>query len=97
MSNSFHAVTNLLQRWDARGAETGNPAFKEAADDLVAEFTPDKSKQSDPDAVIFHEHRPIFSEMGILAMSTDGHEVTFSTAAFVQLAKLLEEAKAARG
>lgn len=89
MSTSHKVGTfyvNMMRKFN----ETQNPIYKEAADELIAAFTVDPAIQADPGAVIFHEHRPTFGNHGILEMSTDGHEVTFSTKAFVQIAEILE-------
>lgn len=84
---------NLIQTFNQKANRETDPIKKEiwaqAARDVVAEYTPDRSKQADPDAEIFHQHRPVFGAQHILAMSSDGHEVTFSTAAYVQIAEIL--------
>lgn len=90
MSTSHKAITfyaTMMRKFN----ETQNPIYKEAADELIAAFTVDPAIEADSDGEIFHEHRPTFSSHGILEMSTDGHEVTFSTKAFVQIAKILEK------
>jgi hypothetical protein len=87
------AGMNLIQTFNSKANRETDPIKKEiwaqAARDVVAAYTVDRSKQVDPDAEIFHEHRPTFGAQGIVAMSTDGHEVTFSTAAYVQIAEIL--------
>jgi hypothetical protein len=87
------AAMNLIQTFNSKASRETDPIKKEiwaqAARDVVAEYTVDPSTQADPGAEIFHQHRPAFSAQRILAMSTDGHEVTFSTAAYVQIAEIL--------
>lgn len=87
------AGMNLIQTFNSKANRETDPIKKEiwaqAARDVVAEYTVDRSKQVDPDADIFHEHRPTYHSQGIVEMSTDGHMVTFSTKAYVQIAEIL--------
>lgn len=89
--SASHKVGMLYVKMLDQFNKTQNPIYKEIADEIVAAFTVDPAIEADPGAVIFHEHRPAFSSHKILEMSSDGHEVTFSTKAYVQIAEILSK------
>lgn len=89
MSGMGKAI-NLYGKMMIKFNQTQNPIYKEVADEIVEAFTTPKEIEADPGANIFHEYRPLFSERNILEMSTDGHEVTLSTKAFVQIGEILK-------